>query len=149
PGRRWDRRSRVYASWWPASRPISPAATPKNRRTVKVWDAQTGHELLSLKGRGSNLVFSPDGKRLAGTASGTVQVWEAQTGQELVTLKGHTGSIRAWVDSQLVFSPDGKRLASLSTGWDEQQGKAALGEVRVWDAQTGRELLTLKGGGGN
>ena len=34
--------------------------------TVKVWDAQTGQELLVLKGTdGRSVAFSPDGKRLA------------------------------------------------------------------------------------
>jgi WD40 repeat protein len=54
-----------------------------------VWDAQTGQELLSLRGHTgtgyghmvSRVVFSPDGKRLA---SGS-KVWDAQTGQELLS----------------------------------------------------------------
>src|SRR5262249_28386406 len=56
----------------------------------KVWDAQTGQELLSLQGGGGSVAFSPDGKRLAGGASDrTVRVWDAQTGRELLTCKGH------------------------------------------------------------
>ena len=39
---------------------------------MKVWDAQTGQELLSLKGGGGSVAFSPDGKRLAsGRGTGT------------------------------------------------------------------------------
>src|SRR5207249_939658 len=80
---------------------------------VKVWDAQTGQEMLTLKGHTnyvSAVAFSPDGKRLA-TASndGVVKVWEAQTGQELLNLKGHTNRING-----LAFSPDGKHLTSAS-----------------------------------
>jgi hypothetical protein len=37
----------------------------------------------------------------------------------------------------VAFSPDGKRLASVSGGG----GPNAIGEVKVWDAQTGKELL--------
>jgi WD40 repeat protein/serine/threonine protein kinase len=108
---------------------------------VKVWDAQTGQEILTWKvnlspGR-PHVAFSPDGKRLASTSS-LLKVWDAQTGQELLSLKGHTGHI-----SSVVFSPDGKRLASSSGSVANRQG----GEVKVWDAQTGQELLTLKGGG--
>ena len=88
--------------------------TPGQRwsdKTVKVWDAQTGQELLTLKGHTgqvNSVAFSPDGKRLASAAADkTVKVWDAQTGQELLTFKGHTGGV-----SSVAFSPDGKRLAS-------------------------------------
>ena len=98
---------------------------------VKVWDASTGQELLTVKhpSRLYGVAFSPDGKRLA-SASGagwTVKVWDAQTGQEILSFQG--GSIR------VAFSPDGKRLATGSSDTT----------VRVWDAETGRELLSLKG----
>jgi WD40 repeat protein/serine/threonine protein kinase len=120
-----------------AGNSASVAYSPDGKRLassgdgVKVWDAQTGQELLSLKfmGYGGCVAFSPDGKRLASSSQvndGTVKVWDAQTGQELLSLKG--GS------QNLAYSPDGKRLAS--------DGR---GGVKVWDAQTGQELLTLKG----
>jgi WD40 repeat protein len=97
--------------------------------TVRVWDATTGQELLTL--RGYTMCFSPDGRRLASASDDkTVRVWDATTGQELLTLKGHTNSVTG-----VSFSPDGQRLASAS--WDRA--------VRVWDAASGQELLTLKG----
>ena len=101
---------------------------------MKVWDAATGQETLTLKGHtGSvtSVAFSPDGQRLASASrDGTVKVWDAATGQEIRTLKGHTGGVMS-----VAFSPDGKRLASASA--DET--------VKVWDAATGQETLTLKG----
>jgi WD40 repeat protein/serine/threonine protein kinase len=110
---------------------------------VKVWDAQTGQELLSLKGHTGgawSMAFSPDGKRLGSAAfDGMVKVWDAQTGQELLSFPGHTASV-----SSVVFSPDGKRLATASGGWDKQK-KLVRGDVKVWDATTGQELLLLKG----
>src|SRR5262249_16983522 len=51
---------------------------------------------------------------------------------EIVTLKGHTNAV-----NNVAYSPDGKRLASVS--YD--------GTTKVWNAQTGQELLSLKGGG--
>src|SRR5207244_4427037 len=80
-----------------------------------MWDAQTGKELLTLKGGRVSVAFSPDGKRLATVSDGlTLKVWDAQTGKELLALKGHTETV--W---SVVFSPDGKRLVS------------AAGEVKV------------------
>jgi eukaryotic-like serine/threonine-protein kinase len=87
-----------------------------------------------------SVAFSPDGARLAsGSHDGTVKVWDARTGQELRTLKGHTDVVRS-----VAFSPDGARLASGSEGFDRAR-KSLVGEVKVWDARTGQELLTLKG----
>src|SRR5262249_53333197 len=99
---------------------------------VKVWDAQTGQELLTFKSDGYDVVFSPDGKRLATCLDHEpLKACDAQTGQELFALKVEYAY-------DLAFSPDGKRLACASTH---------LGEVKVWDAQTGQELRSIKGGG--
>jgi WD40 repeat protein len=80
-------------------------------RMVKVWDAQTGQNLLSLRGGDGSVAFSPDGKRLVSAG----KLWDAQGGEELLTFKGARNA---------VFSPDGKRLA----------GGAAGGTVTIWDA---------------
>ena len=50
-------------------------------------------------------------------------------GRELLTLKRHGASIRS-----VVFSPDGRRI--LTASFD--------GTAKVWDADSGLELLTLK-----
>jgi len=45
---------------------------------VKVWDAQTGQELISFKGAGRDVAFSPDGHRLAGVMSDSrLIIWDA------------------------------------------------------------------------
>jgi dipeptidyl aminopeptidase/acylaminoacyl peptidase len=102
--------------------------------TVKVWDARTGQELLTLQGHTdgvTSVAFSPDGARLAsGSRDQTVKVCDARTGQELLTLQGHAREV-----TSVAFSPDGARLASASL--DQP--------VKVWDARAGQELLTLKG----
>jgi hypothetical protein len=106
--------------------------------TVRVWDAGTGQEAVTLT-RDSDVnlyqvrgvAFSPDGTRLAGARDdGTVRVWDVRTGQQVLTLKGHTKGVHG-----VTFSPDGTRLASAS---DDQT-------VKVWDAKKGQEALTLKG----
>jgi WD40 repeat protein len=109
-------------------------ATASFDKTAKIWDADTGKELMTLSGHAGwvwSVTFSPDGTRLA-TASmdKTVKVWDADTGKELMTLHGHEGPV--W---SVAFSPDGKRLA---TGSDDKTAK-------IWDAETGKELMTLRG----
>jgi WD40 repeat protein len=99
---------------------VSVVPGPPGAGEVKVWDAQTGEELLSLKGnlkghtgRVHSVAYSPDGKRLAsgsGSAAqgvgGEVKVWDAQTGQELPSFQG------GGLHHKVVFSPNGHWLAS-------------------------------------
>jgi WD40 repeat protein len=126
---------------------------------VKIWDAQTGQELTTLHtGVGNSVAFSPDGKRLACDSptwdaakgvygAGKVKVWDVQTGRELLVLKGHTG----WVS--VAYSPDGKRLASagqklagepLAGAGQVEEHAVVVGEVKVWDAETGQEVFTVE-----
>src|SRR5262249_22212844 len=121
-------------------------------QTVKVWDAASGKELRSIRAHDyliKGVAFSPDGRRLA-TASGTlvgggrraggeVKVWDADTGKELLRF----ADLPQWANS-VAFSPDGKYLAA-GTGDLAQVAPSTPGEVRVWDAATGKEILTLTG----
>jgi len=109
-------------------------ATASVDQTAKVWDADSGKELLTLGGHSNyvdGVAFSPDGERLA-TASwdNTAKVWDAESGKELLTLRGHSDSVRG-----VAYSPNGKRLATAS--YDHT--------AKVWDAKSGKELLTLGG----
>jgi hypothetical protein len=107
-------------------------ASSSDDRTVKVWDARTGQELLTLRGHPDKVncvAFSSDGSRIiSGTHDRTVKVWDTGTGKELLTLRGHTGSVQS-----VAVSADDSRIVSAS--WDRT--------VKVWDASTGMDLLTL------
>jgi WD40 repeat protein/serine/threonine protein kinase len=95
-------------------------------------------ELLTLHGRSDelfNVVFSPDGKRLA--SSGRIArllVWDAETGAETFAQRGASGG-RQFV----TFSRDGKLVASSSGGGDQP------GEVTIRDAVTGAVTQSIKG----
>jgi putative hemolysin len=101
---------------------------------LRVWDAESGAELLCARGHGDRVTgvcFRPDGQRLAsGSGDGTVRVWDADTGAELLYLDGHEDRVHG-----VCFAPDGRRVASASGD----------GTVRVWDADTGAGLLRLEG----
>jgi DNA-binding beta-propeller fold protein YncE len=108
-------------------------ATGAYDHVVKVWDADSGNELDTLKGHTwviHQLAFSPDGKWLASAGfDQTVKIWDVATGKPLRTLRGHSFLIQG-----VAFTPDGKRLAT--AGRD--------GTVKIWDPATEEEaLLTL------
>jgi WD40 repeat protein/serine/threonine protein kinase len=121
-------------------------------QTAKVWDAVSGKELLSIRAHDylvKGVAFSPDGRRLA-TASGTpsgagrreggeVKIWDTDTGKELFRF----ANLPHWANS-VAFSPDGKYLAA-ATGDLYVVAPSRPGEVRVWDAANGNEVLTLRG----
>jgi WD40 repeat protein/tRNA A-37 threonylcarbamoyl transferase component Bud32/tetratricopeptide (TPR) repeat protein len=109
--------------------------------TVKLWDMTTHPETVTFDYSAAyvdSAAFSPDGKRLAVTTMGLAQargvyevmVVDAATGYQTLSLRGHTKPL--W---SVAFSPDGKRIAS--SGDDNT--------VRVWNALTGRQLLTFRG----
>ena len=57
-------------------------------KTIRVWDAETGKEIIpQLKGHSEDVIsvaFSPDGKNLITKNNiGTKITWNADTGQEL------------------------------------------------------------------
>src|SRR5262249_19737288 len=118
--------------------------------TVKLWDVTTGQGIRTVRGQAphgvSSVTFSPDGRRIASGElwdpeehpTPAVRVWDAGTGEEVLSLKGE--GIGSLVQS-LAFSPDGAYLAtgSGSTG----QPNKPVGQLKVWDARTGQELLTL------
>jgi WD40 repeat protein len=112
---------------------------------IKVWDAETGNLIRTLKGGGeghARLAFSPTGKWLAAAGrymdddirvpDPTVRLWDMETGQLRHVFHRGDGEKPVW---GLAVSPDGKRLAVARLD----------GTLTVWDVKTEREIGNYRG----
>jgi WD40 repeat protein/serine/threonine protein kinase len=100
---------------------------------VTVWDAQSVQRVAEFQAVNApvrSVAWSPDGKLLAGGDMRTIQIWDVATRQFVRAIEGNKREIM-----ELFWSADGKFLASLDLdGWT----------VRIWQAETGKLLHTLK-----
>jgi RNA polymerase sigma factor (sigma-70 family) len=103
-------------------------------KTLRWWDAATGKEMLerNVPAFWTQVVaFSSDGKTLAiGGSGATIQLWDLQA-RKLKFSPGPQGPIHG-----TAVSPDGKTYAT--TG-------AADPFIRLWDAQSGKEIGKFAG----
>ncbi|MHC4626231.1 MAG: protein kinase domain-containing protein [Planctomycetota bacterium] len=101
--------------------------------TVKLWDVNTGAELLSIDHDPFDVfsvAFPPDDTQIAtGGSENTIRLWDAERGAFLKELGGHVDIVYA-----AVFTPDGRRI--VSCGGDRN--------VKVWDSATGDIVQTFK-----
>ncbi len=75
------------------------------------------------KGRIYEIMYSPDGTKLAVASSIGIWIYDAQTGEELNLLTGHTSPV-----SSVSFSPDDNN--TIASGSSDET-------IRLWDAKTG------------
>jgi WD40 repeat protein len=117
---------RIIAGW-------SGSATSGN--VIKLWDAATGRELLTLFGHTGwvmGLAFSPDSQWLASTSlDGTVRVWSLRPGNEGVSVSTPLASF----GTRFAYNPN--RQEFVTNGGD--------GTATLWNAETGEPRLTLRG----
>jgi WD40 repeat protein len=120
-----------------------------DRNPLIVWDLSTNKVRFTAwlhVGFTPSLACSPDSKQVAvglapwgGPRSrqqrSVVRVLDARTGVERLNLTGHKGSVR-----DVTFTPDGKRIVSMAL---DRGGH----EIKVWDAVSGWEMLTLRAEG--
>jgi WD40 repeat protein len=123
-----------------------PEAANTAEGEMKIWDPNSGAVLHSFPGVYGNVAFSPDGTRLAASASDRrVQVWDTTTAPQwtkVAALPPYPGLVQS-----LAFSPDGKRLATARVHFLGLEGGKAKFEadLKTWDAATGREERTFEG----
>ena len=116
---------------------------------VLVWDLKAAatsprrpERLMTMV---SSLAVSPDNARvLTGTMDASVYLWDVATGREIRSCQGHSGNVLC-----VAFAPAGNFLVSGSgTDYYDAELIKDLGidnTVRLWDAQTGRELARALG----
>jgi predicted Zn finger-like uncharacterized protein len=121
---------------------------------ARVWDVASGKAVATLSDKKIfDVVFSHDGKLLAGSMGLPVVLWQVTGGdthrldvedpvapgkREPVVLRGHTGPVYA-----VLFTRDGDTL--ISGGWQEGQGQQIPGEIKRWDVRTGRNTGAFAG----
>ncbi len=102
--------------------------------TVKVWDATTGHEQLTLSENGEAFctAFRPpkDLWLVTGNRNGALNIWDTTTRTLIRELGSHKAGIRS-----LAFSGDGRLMAS---GSEDQT-------VKIWDITNGALAHDLSG----
>jgi WD40 repeat protein len=128
----------ISVSWSPDGRYVLSSSLD-----IKIWDTGNGRELRTLTGHSDivwSSVWSPDGKRIAsGSSDGTVRIWDAESGRELRTIPVVQKNRRI---KSVAWSPDSRYIVSgFGSGYAETENR----KIRIWDAESGRELRALAG----
>ncbi len=102
------------------------------------WSADSGQRHSELNHAGNNTsTVSPDGRFVAfaphpfyeGNKTGPIKIWDAIKNETVLEFEAHADGVFG-----LNYSPDGRLLASVG-----------LGEVKVWEANTGRQIWAMYG----
>jgi WD40 repeat protein len=102
-----------------------------------VWDIENGNRIsisqpYSMQGRLID-VWSPDGNRIANVSGGnpSINIWNPVNGQTLFSFRANNIGFPL----SIAWSPDGKKLVTGNSS----------GDVIIWDADSGSQLLVLSG----
>ncbi|MGH3012196.1 MAG: toll/interleukin-1 receptor domain-containing protein [Gaiellaceae bacterium] len=99
---------------------------------TRVWDVASERQVLSLPSQGAwTAAYSSDGQWIVTGDADDARIWDAETGELVREL---TGSSSIGIISA-AFSPDDTKVATGGTN----------GDLRIWDAGSGRELAVLGG----
>ncbi|MFA7006771.1 MAG: WD40 repeat domain-containing protein, partial [Verrucomicrobiia bacterium] len=133
-GDRWD--ADVWTTWgsfekwrvWsaPPTPRVRTAASATLRHRGIVWDAVT------------SIAYSPDGRTLAAANwEGAVVLWDVGAQKVKTDLRGLPGNGR-----YVAFSPDSRLLAVTIS---DDRDAANPGEIRMWEAASGKEMVRFSG----
>jgi tetratricopeptide (TPR) repeat protein len=148
-------------------------ASGSEDQTARIWDVSSGAEMrfLKMNREVESVSWSPDGAQLATPGwSGRISIWDiddaqvvrllfaehwsfenawSPDGTMIVSIRRETSS--AWVD--ILSLSSGRSFHSFQTNevsdfeWSPDSSRVATGHqgsVRIWDAETGGEITTLK-----
>ncbi len=119
-------------------------ASGSQDKTVRLWDAVSGAELLCLEGHMNSVhsvAFSPDGRRLAsGSWDNTVRLWDPETGEFLQVIEGQS-AVEAVAGGQQRL-PWRAVPHKLELVFEQADGGPPVG----WFPATPREIATCPGG---
>src|SRR5262249_50885762 len=130
---------------------------------IQLWELATGKELRKIVGPASGLsglLFSPDGKTLAGrTASGAIHLWSADTGNEIhhitpaprpgqrtlaFTFGGGGGLTPA---PRMAFTSDSKTLAVAAKDYQKDEAVHSVKFIDIASGKESRKIEVPKGAG--
>ena len=113
---------------------------------IRIWNTETRRETTNITedhlglNRGyAKLAYSPDGRRIvSGGDSRPVKVWDAASGRKILEIYSNDIQI---LDA-VALSSDGRHIAGSGRGSPE--GGDSGTKIRIWDAKTGNQIVTLK-----
>ncbi|NTU79369.1 MAG: TIR domain-containing protein [Chloroflexales bacterium] len=123
----------IYSLDWSSDGRLLASASQD--RTIWIWDAERGKELVQLTGHSEAVrcvAWSRSYARLlaSGSDDKTVRLWDLRSAQAVRTLQPHDAAV-----SSIAWSPDATQVATGS--WDTF--------VRIWDLRTGKLARKIPG----
>jgi len=115
-------------AWSPDGRYIVGGLTD---HTVRIWDAESGKELVILSGHKGDIesvAWSPDGRYIAsGSSDCTVRIWDANSGKEIRIFRAHERV------EHVAWSPNGRYVAS----------SIMHDGIVIWDVESSEEFARI------
>jgi WD40 repeat protein len=105
---------------------------------IRVWDAQTGHELAKIEGKtGFDAVaFAPRSDTMTTLdAENRLQVWDVEEGREIVKITGTfaAGNRRTLVHRSVAFESSARRVVLSTVDIPEPAGPRTDPVLKLWD----------------